>query len=234
MFLVRLKDVDETSTLTEIILKQHGKLEPTDKYYLDLLLEGCPKYHVLLILDGYNEYKPGTNKEIDAAIENPVANRFLIVTSRPDFTTPDGRYVIGEIIEKMDAEVRIEGFSEETIERCATKHLSDDNTKCENMIKLTKETGIYPLLRIPIVLLMVCVEFTRSASIFKSRTPICEKIFRQIIDKTALKTFSPDLCADVKELLVALGELSWESLQNKNINQQFVLTRVSTQKKQNR
>ena len=183
-------------------------------------------------LDGYNEYKPGINKEIDAAIENPVANRFLIVTSRPDFTTPDGRYVGGDIIEKMDAEVRIEGFSEEIINRCAIKHLGDI-TKCKNMIKLTKETGIYPLLRIPTVLLMVCVEISRSDSIFKSRTTIYEKIFPQIIDRTIRKTFPPALCADVKEflstLLVALGELSWESPQDKETNQPLVLTRVSIQ-----
>ena len=230
MFLIRLRDVDETLTLTEVILKQHGKLEPTDKDYINLLLEGCPKYHVLLILDGYNEYKPGTNKEIDEAIENSVANRFLIVTSRPDFMTPDGRYIGGEIIEKMDTEVRIEGFTEDAIKRCATKHLGDDNTKCENMIKLAKETGIYSLLRIPTVLLMVCVEFTRNASIFKSRTAICEKIFRQIIDRTILKTFSPYLCAELKKLLLTLGELSWESLQDKETNQPFVLTRVSIQK----
>ena len=226
MFLIRLKDVDETSTLTDIIFKQHAKLEPADKDYINLLLEGCPKYKVLLILDGYNEYKPGTNKEIDAAIQNPVANRFLIVTSRPDFTTPDGRYVGGEIIEKMDAEVRLEGFSEEIINRCAIKHLGD-STKCKNMIQLSKTASIYPLLRIPTVLLMVCVEFTRSDSIFKSRTTMYEKIFHQIIDRTILKTFPPGLCADIEEflstLLVALGQFSWD----KETNQQFVLTRVS-------
>ena len=230
MFLICLKDVDETSTLTEIIFKQHAKLNPADKDYINLLLKGCPKYNVLLILDGYNEYKPGTNREIDATIQNPVANLFLIVTSRPDFTTPDGRYIGGEITEKMDAEVRILGFSEETINRCAIKHLGDI-TKCKRIIKLTKATGIYRLLRIPTVLLMVCVEFSSSDSIFRSRTKIYEKIFHQIIDRTILKTFPPALRADVKEflntLLVALGELSWESLQDKETNQQFVLARVS-------
>ena len=230
VFLIRLKDVDETSTLTEIIFNQHAKLNPADKDYIHLLLLGCPKYNVLLILDGYNEYKPGTNREIDATIQNPVANLFLIVTSRPDFTTPDGRYFGGEIIEKMDVEVRILGFSKETINRCVIKHLGHI-TKCKRIIKLTKATGIFSLLRIPTVLLMVCVEFSRSDSIFKSRTTIYEKIFHQIIDRTILKTFPPALCADVKEflnaILVALGELSCESLQDKETNQQFVLTRVS-------
>ena len=228
VFLLRLQQVTATSTLAQVIINQHGKLRSIDAQFIKLLLEGCPKYTILLILDGYNEYVPGTNKEVDAAIENPVANRFLIVTSRPDFTPSDGVCIGIDVKEKMDAEVTIEGFSDESIAQCVTNYLGD---KCDDLIKLAKQTGIYSLLRIPAVLLMVCVEFSKNKSKFKSRTVIYEKIFEQIIDRTALKTFSPELYADVKEfldvLLVALGELSWASRMQQKNDQQFFLKRVS-------
>ena len=227
VFLLRLQQVAATSTLAQIIINQHGKLRSIDVHFINLLLEGCPKYNFLLILDGYNEYVPGTNKEIDAVIENSVVNRFLIVTSRPDFTPSHGRCVGIDVKEKMDAEVTIEGFSDESIPQCVTNYLGN---KCDDLIKVAKETRIYSLLRIPAVLLMVCFEFSKNRSKFKSRTVVYEKIFEQIIDRTALKTFSPGLYADVTGfldvLLVALGELSWASLQKKN-DQQFLLERVS-------
>ena len=48
-------------------------------------LKGNRKHKTLLMLDGYDEYKPGTNKDIDDAIEKTVGSTVLILTSRPGY-----------------------------------------------------------------------------------------------------------------------------------------------------
>ena len=50
---IRLKDVNKTSSLTELILAQHDRLNE----YIDSILKGRTKY------------SPGTNKDIDEAID---------------------------------------------------------------------------------------------------------------------------------------------------------------------
>ena len=63
-------------------------------------------------MDGYDEYKLGTNIEIDTALDKTIGNCFLFLTSRPGYieqTTKD----------KMDGEVTIEGFSAENIKKCS-------------------------------------------------------------------------------------------------------------------
>ena len=49
------------------------------------ILKGKTKHKTLLMLDGYDEYKPGTNHDIDAAIDKTVGTSVLILTSRPGY-----------------------------------------------------------------------------------------------------------------------------------------------------
>ena len=66
-FTIRLKYVDETSSLPELIVQQHEKLKPEHVSQIRAILEGKTKHKVALLLDGYDEYKKGTNKEIDGS-----------------------------------------------------------------------------------------------------------------------------------------------------------------------
>ena len=227
VFLLRLRYADKKSSLAELIIKQHGKLEERDREHIESILRGKTTHRVLLLLDGYDEYKPGTNESIDRAIEHSVGNCFLILTSRPSRPSDDEHFLSKEIRDKMDGEVRIEGFTEESLYTCGTKYLESEE-KCQLLIQQSKQAGVYPLLRVPIVLLMICVVFSLNGSLPQTRTALYEKIFELTIDRTALKTFSPGFYADVKEfldsLLFALGELSWKSLQ-KGI-QQLLLKKV--------
>ena len=110
------------------------------------------------MLDGYDEYKPGTNNDIDEAIESGIGNCFLILTSRP------GDYLSKSIRDKMDGEIVIEGFSEENIQVCSTKYLKSDKMS-EEMLKQAKATGLYALLHIPIILVMTVVVFFHKKTI---------------------------------------------------------------------
>ena len=205
------------SSLVKLIVTQHGKLKPEDTARIEAILEDKTNHRVLLLLDGYDEYKPGTNAEIDRAIEHSIGNCFLILTSRPDLPSNNEQYLSINIRNKMDGEVTIEGFDDENIRKCSVQYL-ESKEDAAKMIKRAKEIGIHELLKIPIVLLMLCVIYFEHRSLPKTMTRIYKKIFEMIIDRTAIKTFKPGLYANVKEyldvLLCALGELSWNALQD--------------------
>ena len=106
---------------------------------------------MLLLLDGYDEYTPGTNKELDRAIERTLGKCLLILTSRPQ----DGTDFTRKIRNKMDGEVVIEGFSEENMVKCCCLFLGNQE-KCEKFLKeAERKTGLRELLKVPILLLMV-------------------------------------------------------------------------------
>ena len=115
----------------------------------------------------------------------------------------------------MDGEVIIEGFSPEAIVKCSTQYLFDSEERSNAMLEQAKRTGIYDLLRVPIILLMICVVFSEHDSLPRTRTKIYNKVFEMTIDRTTMKTF-PNKHVDKEWLdpLYALGELSWKALQN--------------------
>ena len=195
--------------MTEIIRKQHGGLKQVTDAYIQSILEGETNHRVLLMLDGYDEYKPGTNDDVDSAIESTIGNCFLILTSRP------GDYLSKSIRDQMDGEIVIEGFSKENIRECSKKYL-DSREKSEEMLEQAKATGLYALLHIPIILVMAVVVFVEKKSLPKTKTEIYKTIFQLVIDRTTLKTFGRKSAAisKLEDLLYMLGEFSWNALQD--------------------
>ena len=128
------------------------------------------------------QHKPGTNDDIDSAIESTIGNCFLILTSRP------GDYLSKSIRDQMDGEIVIEGFSNKNIEKCSIKYL-DSKEKSKEMLEQAKMTGLYALLHIPIILVMTVVVFVEKKSLPKTKTEIYKIIFQLVIDRTTLKTF---------------------------------------------
>ena len=84
-----LRNVDRNCSLAELVIDKHD-LEKDYKKVIESILTGKSKHKVLLLLDGYDEYTPGTNKEVDRAIGQGIGKCFIILTSRPnedrDFT----------------------------------------------------------------------------------------------------------------------------------------------------
>ena len=106
--------MDNASSLSQIIKFQHNFRKVSIKY-IESILEGETNHKVLLLLDGYDEYRRGTNKDIDEAIENKIGNCFLILTSRPRNDSGDKKIVSKLIRNRIDGEIMIEGFSPENI-----------------------------------------------------------------------------------------------------------------------
>ena len=247
VFTIRLKYVDKSSSLPELIVKQHEKLKSQHVGQIRAILEGKTKHKVALLLDGYDEYKRGTNRDIDEAIKSGIGNCFLLLTSRPG-------YVEKDIQDRMDGEVRIDGFSPEKIRECCNLYLGseqqtdkllnqatsagicnlylDSETQIEE--EPTVEQAIYAiyhvlnndpeLLRIPIILLMTCVIFDEKQSLPKKRTEIIGTIIQLMMDRSTLKHFGCKSSGLQKldSLLYALGEQSWTALQ-KDIGQLLLI-----------
>ena len=219
---LRLKFVKENLSLPGLILAQHDrfKAKKVKAEYISSILNGNTGHKVLLLLDGYDEYKRGTNKDIDEAIEFTVGNCFLLLTSRPGDC-----YVSRRIKIKMDGIVTIEGFSEENIVKCSTLYLGCEEDS-KKMLDQARRTGFNELLKVPIILLMCCVVFKEESSLPNTQTRLYGIVFALIMDRTTLSTFnckSADL-PNITELLSVLGEFSWKALQSGF--QQLLLNKV--------
>ena len=209
VFLIRLRYADKESSLAELIISQHNRLEVMEVQpeKVKTILKGKTKHKTLLMLDGYDEYKPGTNKDIDDAIEKTVGSSVLILTSRPGYLSKTIRSTMRNI-------ATIKGFSEENIIK-SSELLLGNKEQAEAMIEQARKAGIYDLLHVPIILLFSCLVFQEHNSLPKTQTEIYQEIFRLLIDRSAEKDESlKDQDKDsLENLLDILGEASWEALQ---------------------
>ena len=224
---IRLKNVDKTSSLPELIKQQHEQLKdvPTEKIKSILQGKTEKEVKVALLFDGYDEYQPGCNKDIDQALESGVGNCFLVLTSRPG-------YVGDEIRRKMDYEVTIEGLSVENIKKCSQLYL-DCKENSADMLRQAKSVGIYKptgglfhrvflsssmidhaLLRIPIMLLMTCFIYEEEHSLPKSKTDILKTLYTLLGQRSEIKTFgrTTEEKEAFENTLSKLGKLAWGAL----------------------
>ena len=222
---VRLKNVDKTSSLAEIVQQQHGKLKVFQPGQVQSILEGRTQSKVALLFDGYDEYQPGRNKAIDEAIQSGVGNCFLVLTSRPG-------YVGDHIRKKMDYEVTIEGLSVTNIEKCSKLYL-ETWEKSADMLKQAKTVGIYKpndglfqriffpsymtddaILRIPIMLLMTCFIYEEKQSLPKTRTGVLKTLYTLLGHRSRMKLSgrTTDEIDAHENTLSKLGQLAWDAL----------------------
>ena len=130
--------MDTDTSLAQVIIDQHEKLNGKDREYVEALLSRKTKQKMLLLLDGYDEYTAGTNKALDKAIESGIGNCFTILTSRPGTDSGDKTYVSQEIRDKMDGQVRIKGFNEKSKKRFCTEYFGSEE-ESRKLLKQAKE-----------------------------------------------------------------------------------------------
>ena len=213
MFMIQLKNIDSDLPLERFIIQQYeledkGIAEDEIKKILD-----SPK--CLLVFDGYDEYKKGTNSAIDAAIISQNGHSFVLITSRPNHIGKKDK-------KKLDGEIQIKGLSDESVDECIKRYFdyeevsqpAADNENpaptSEGFKKKAKKRGIYDLLKIPILLLMLSVLYIETESLPERRSDIMWEII-QIYIKRAKEKGIPIKKLD--ELLCHLGELSYDASQ---------------------
>ena len=89
--------------------------------------------------------------------------------------------------DQLDGEIQIKGLGEENIERCSTNYL-DSPVKSKRLVEKSKDSGIYELLRIPKVLLMVCVLFHTTETLPRNKTEIVWEIIQMYIKRAVQKS----------------------------------------------
>ena len=158
-------------------------------------------------MDGYDEYEPGTNTEVDKAIEITLGNCLLLLTSRPG-------YLKKQIRDKMDGEISIRGFSQQNIARCARLFLGNEQ-KCSDILVQAKKCGIDALFHVPIILLMVCTLFVEEKMLPRQKTELVGTIFKLTVTRGQHKTGQKPMDNDtINDILFVLGMFSWKALQS--------------------
>ena len=170
--------------MEEIIIDQHSHLcgnnvQPAE---IKTIIQGHTNQTIFFLLDGHDEYEPGTSRDIDKAITKYyLRNCWIIVTSRE---TKELR----RIADFLDAEAEITGFDSERVKEYITKYVGSDE-KCDQLFSIAKDRGIiidgseaashkedYGILSIPFLLNMICVLFMRNVSLPKTKTGIIAAI----------------------------------------------------------
>ena len=197
-FLIQMKRVIRNVSLEREIIEQHD-LE-ADENQIKSVLKHCK---TLLIFDGYDEYKKGTNSAIDAAISSKRGNSFVLITSRPDYMTEADK-------KKMSGEIQIRGLSKQNIQMYLKRYIGHD--KSESLMKAAEKSGIHELLRTPIIALMLSILYLEMDSLPKTQTKIICGIIKMYIKRAKEKgvELPPE-----DDMMYILGELSWEALQRK-------------------
>ena len=128
-------------------------------------------------------------------------------------------------VDQLDGEIAITGLSKKNIKKCATGYLQSllalqndmgaAENACKNLIEQAKKAELHELLRIPIILLMVCVLYSNEQSLSDTKTGIVWAIIKMCIDRSTLRLLGKKLSdvEDLDEMLFILGELSWLALQ---------------------
>ena len=194
---IRLRDIDKGSTLSAANKTTAWPVEKSVQLRrLGRSLMARLGRKVALLLDGYDQYKRGRNKEIDEAIESGIANCFIIVTSRL------GHSGTSHIRPHMDGEITIEGLSVKNIRRCSDLYLANRNERRE-MLKQARAAGIYTThraskqdhssrrmrddeyLRVPVILLMICSVYdTSNHHLPKKKAEILKSLFSNFIQRS--------------------------------------------------
>ena len=216
VFLIPLRNMNRNCSLVDVVLAEHEHLKRSDGNIITSLLNGQTKHKVLLLLDGYDEYTPGTNSDIDKAIQSSIGKCFVILTSRPEHDSKDKNttFVSRNIRNAMDGEVKIEGFSQENIQKCSEKFL-DSEDKSREMLNQAGRSGVDKLLSVPIIMLMACALFEENQTLPQSRTDIFRTILELVMDRSSLKRFGckASCLENLDSMLEILGKLAWEALQ---------------------
>ena len=221
VFHIALKLVKQNIPIEDIIIAQHRALEANNVQPAEIksILDDHKDGKLLLLIDGYDEYKKGINEDIDKAINRKkLWNRWLILTSRE---TPEMKQIASD----MDAEAEIHGFDATNRDKYMEKVLGKEKTS--ELLTQLKECDIPQdrkskyagdILSIPIILSMVCTLFVCNSTMPKTLTGIMQAIVDRCMDREAIrrkgqKKFNTlSSIVGLERTRIKLGKLAWHGL----------------------
>ena len=188
IFHVALNMVQSDEDIENIIVEQHKGLKGNGVQPAEIkaIIGVSSSQRVVIILDGHDEYKPGTNSDIDYAITKEYLRNCLIILSSRETE------ILRKLRRDVDTEVEITGFDKEGVQKYAAQYL-ENSEKCKQLLEKAKafETSSsifdYGILHIPIFLNMICVLFKRNISVMKGKIAVLSAIVERCPDWEAIR-----------------------------------------------
>ena len=212
---VKLRDVCDLQDIPAILraselLASDGKVSVEDLY--KFVVDNQEK--VLLILDGYDEYSAGEQSPVrDIWERKQLRDCCVILTTR--------QIKLDVLRNSSDAQFEINDFnSEEQVKEFALKFLKDENDFKE-FYRYVLEKDLKEVVRIPLLLLMLCLVWTRkdSTGLPTSRADIYTQFIQTLLNHMSGKVAEVDHAdqmfrkvGDYAEEFCQLGKLAFAAL----------------------
>ena len=205
---VNLKEVSKCQSLKEVI-RLSNVFAKEDKYMTEGLVDYISNNQekVLLIFDGYDEYRIGRNSEIYEIFSgNSLRSCCVLITTR--ISRAD------ELREGKDLLAEITGFSEVDRKEFMRRFL--DSEEVSNLQDHLKRRKLDELAKVPLLLLFFCTLWKRGLSKHfpKTKTSLYMAIVQFILDHSQSKQSLPqyDEVASFKEILSEIGKIALQGL----------------------
>ena len=207
--IIDLKKVSKYQNLGDIISASHIFADE-DTAMKDGLLSYITHNQdkVLLVFDGYDEYRLGSNSDIFEIFQgNMLRNCCVLITTR--ISKAD------ELKEFKDVYAEITGFSEEAINSSMVRMLGDKTQASALRVHLHVR-NLYDLARIPLLLLFFCTLWKKGStqSFPDSKTKLYVAIVQYVLDHNESKCSPANFrkVEDFKEILAKIGKVALECL----------------------
>ena len=207
--IIDLKKVSKYQNLRDIISASHIFADE-DTAMKDGLLSYITHNQdkVLLVFDGYDEYRFGSNSEIFEIFKgNKLRNCCVLITTR--ISKAD------ELKEFKDVYAEITGFSEEDSFSFMVRMLGD-KIQAGTLLGHLSRLNLDDLVRVPLLLLFFCTLWKKgSAQSFSgSKTTLYIEIVQYVLDHNESKCSPANFrkVEDFKEILAEIGKVALECL----------------------
>ena len=205
---VNLKEVSKCQSLVDVIRKSNV-FAKEDKYMTEGLVDYISNNQekVLLIFDGYDEYRCGCNSEIYEIFNlKSLRNCRVLITTR--ISKAD------ELRGREDLHAEITGFSEVDREEFMRRFL--DSEEVSNLQDHLKRRKLDELAKVPLLLLFFCTLWKRGQSKHfpKTKTSLYMAIVQFVLDHSQSRQSPPqyDKVASFKEILSEIGKVALQGL----------------------
>ncbi len=208
---VNLKEVSKCQSLKDVISRS-SIFPREEKHLTDSLLDYITENQekVLLVFDGYDEYRCGTNSEIYEIFRgNELRNCCVLITTRVSKAD--------ELREFKDMHAEITGFSEE--DRYAfMKRMLGGEKEARELISHLFRRKLVGMARVPLLLLFFCTLWKRGK--LKSFPETKTKLYLAIVQYVLYYNQGKESPArfgkveDFKEILAEIGKVALECLLN--------------------
>ncbi len=206
---VNLKEVPRCQSLRDVISRSHI-FPREEKPLTDSLLNYITnnQENILLVFDGYDEYRSGINSEIYEIFRgNSLRDCCVVITTRSSKAD--------ELRGFQDVYAEITGFSTEDTSAFMNRMLGGE-TEAKELKRHLSQKNLEGLTRIPLLLLFFCTLWKkgRLKSFPENKTKLYLVVVQYILDYSQGK-HSPthfSKVEDYKEILIEIGKVALEGL----------------------